>query len=500
MIPVPSVEQIRRADQYTIDHEPISSINLMERASSIFVNWFIGKYKDKSLPIVVFSGPGNNGGDGLCIARLLNNLKYNLVVYVFENGAYSKDFLEQLNKIRPFMEPVLINAVEIPTLDEQSIVIDAIFGSGLSREPEGIFKIVIDLINSKSAECVSIDIPSGLFADIPGSETYIHANHTITFQYPKQSFLLSDSEKAVGNLHIVDIGLNPYWAEKEHFRSHLIEKYDIVHRLKRREEFSHKGTFGHAFLIGGSYGKMGAMVLALRACLRSGVGKVTGYIPDSGNTILQISVPEAMCISDIGAKFNLKTPPEKSSYSGIGIGPGMGMHSDTISMMAKFIQRRDDPIVLDADSLNILAFNKELIKEVPKKSILTPHPGEFKRLVGEWLNDYDKLEMQKEFSSKYGVIVVLKGKYTSISTPDGNIFFNPTGNPGMATAGSGDVLTGIITSFLAQGYSPLDSAILGVYIHGMAGDLASSTFGIDGLIAGDIINELPKVFKDLKSK
>jgi NAD(P)H-hydrate epimerase len=330
-------------------------------------------------------------------------------------------------------------------------------------------------------------------ADKPSMGEIIQAHHTVTFQLPKLSFLLPGNGSAVGSWHGVDIGLNREFIEQSKSTYFLIEKNDIKGMLRIRSKFNHKGNFGHALLIAGSFGKMGAAILAARAALRSGLGLLTVHVPTCGYEIMQTSVPEAMTSVDSSATL-FSTVPTIEKFNCIGVGPGIGQDKQTVNALATLITQVEKPMVIDADALNILATNKELIPAIPKKSILTPHPKEFERLVGSWAHDVERIEKQIDFSCKTNTIVILKGAHTSVCTPEGMVYFNNTGNPGMATGGSGDVLTGLITSLLAQGCTPEESALLGVWIHGTAGDCASKIVGETGLIATDIINSLPEAF------
>jgi ADP-dependent NAD(P)H-hydrate dehydratase / NAD(P)H-hydrate epimerase len=494
MLKILSSAQIKALDEYTIQHEPIASIDLMERACSAFTAWFTSKFgPDKKVGIVC--GTGNNGGDGLGIARLLNNQGYNIKIWIVKGSMpESPDFKLNLERIRG-----KLSMFEISTQDDQglfsdrNILIDAILGSGLSRPAEGIYAQVIRCINNTQAIRVAVDVPSGLMADKLSSGEIVSADNTLTFQSPKLSFLLPQSGQYIGELYVVDIGLDKKFIADSDSKHFLLEQSDIHKLLKPRAKFSHKGTFGHALLMAGSYGKIGAAVLGTRSALRSGAGLITVHIPQSGYQIMQTSVPEAMVSVDADERI-LTTLPDVASYSAIGIGPGIGQDKKTISVLSKLLET-GKLLVLDADAVNIIGANRELIHLIPKNSILTPHPKEFERLVGSWKNDFEKLEKQVEFSVKTGAVVVLKGAHSSISSPDGKIYFNNTGNPGMATGGSGDVLTGVITGLLTQGYLGLDSAIIGCWVHGMAGDLAAARFGQISMSASDIADYLADAFR-----
>ena len=494
-------EQVRDADAYTIKHEPISSINLMERAATLCYNYIEKNYVSDTYHI--FVGPGNNGGDGLVIARLLAESDKNVNVYIVKfTDNYSPDFSENLKRLNAQNKAVVREIKDLykfPEFNEGDIIIDAIFGSGLSRPVQGFVADVIHKINEAENTVISVDIPSGLFGE-DNSENLLNniikADITLTFQFPKLAFLLPDNQEYVGKFEMFDIGVHKDYIAQTPTKYFYTEQSDI--KIKEREKFSHKGTYGHALLFAGSYGKTGALVLASRACLRTGVGLLSSYIPKTSYNIYQTAVPEAMCytFNDETASFST---PDLSVYSAIGVGPGIGKERLSLAVLTDVIQKNMQkvPMVIDADGLNLLSENKYLLKELPENSILTPHPGEFKRLVKDYNNDTEKLEKLKKLANKYKLVIVLKGAHTVVATPDGRLYFNTTGNAGMATAGSGDVLTGIILSLLAQKYNPLQAAVFGTYVHGLAGDFAADELGRNSLIAGDIINYLPKAFKKL---
>ncbi len=497
-------EQVKEADAYTIKHEPISSINLMERAATLCYNFIKENYFSNLYHI--FVGPGNNGGDGLVIARLLAEADKKVNVYILKfTDNFSSDFTENLKRLNSQNKASVREIKDLykfPEFNDEEIIIDAIFGSGLSRPVQGFVAEVINKINEAKNTVIAIDIPSGLFGEdnaenLPNN--IIKADITLSFQFPKLSFLLPDNHKYVGRFELFDIGVHKDYISKTPSKYYFTEQADI--KIQKRDKFSHKGTFGHALLFAGSYGKTGALVLASKSCLRTGVGLLTSYIPKTSYNIYQTSVPEAMCytFNDETASF---TTPDLSSYSAIGIGPGIGKDRLSLAVLTDIIQKNKAkvPMVIDADGLNLLSENKYLLKELPENSILTPHPGEFKRLVKNYNNDTEKLEKLKKIARKYKLVIVLKGAYTVVATPDGRLYFNTTGNPGMATAGSGDVLTGIILSLLAQKYNQLQAAVFGTYIHGLAADLAVNNLDENSLIATDIINYLPKAFKKLNLK
>ncbi|MEI6433569.1 MAG: NAD(P)H-hydrate dehydratase [Bacteroidota bacterium] len=506
------VHLIREADAYTIKHEPIADIDLMERAAGACADWLI-KNIDFDRKIMIFCGQGNNGGDGFAIARLLSLTGYDLHVFNLASlEKMSPSCLINFNRLKENHQKCRISDLSssspveeiiLPEIDNQTVVIDAIFGSGLTRLPEGRIARIIDHINSSGAVITAIDVPSGLFCDDTvrrsGNPSIIHADFTLTFSPPKLAFFFPENDRYVGDWKLLDIRLSPEFIDTAEVRNFMIEPGDIRGILKKRDKFAHKGRFGHALLICGSTGKMGAAILASHACIRSGAGLVTAHVPSSTNAILQTAVPEAMlsidsdndCFSEV---------PDLTAYTAIAAGPGIGTKSHTANALKMLIQQTQIPIIFDADAINILAENKTWLAFLPKGCIFTPHPKEFERLVGKIGNDFERNEMQRNFSFKNHCYIVLKGAHSATTTPDGRCFFNTTGNPGMATAGSGDVLTGIIAGLMAQGYSSLESSLAGVYIHGLAGDSALSSLGYEALIASDIIANLGKSFQQLYGK
>ncbi|MEZ0611522.1 NAD(P)H-hydrate dehydratase [Fibrella sp. WM1] len=491
------VEQIRQLDKYTIDHEPIAPIQLMERASQAFVDWFRMRF-DALTPVKIFCGLGNNGGDGLAIARLLLQANYIVEVFVVRHAPReSDDFAHNHRRLKLLINPHYVEKPgDMPTLRQKDVVIDAILGSGISRPVEGIVKVVVEAINRAPAQVVAVDIASGLYANQPNQpgEVAIQPDYTVTFELPKLAMLLPGNARWVGEWHMVDIGLHQRFIDQAPTPFYYTTDDEARLLLRRRDKFSHKGTFGHALLLAGSYGKMGAAVLAARACLRSGVGLLTVQVPRCGYDVLQTAVPEAMCRPDVNERV-LTGPsevdgPALADYSALGLGPGIGKAPETVRFLREVMTAFNRPMVIDADALNLIAEHRDLMGLLPENSILTPHPKEFERLTQRWQNDYDKLELLRDFAQRKQVIVVLKGAYTAVALPNGEVHFNSTGNPGMSTGGTGDVLTGVLTALLAQGYDPVEAAVLGVFAHGQAGDVAARERGQIGLTASDVIDGL----------
>ena len=493
-----NVDQIRALDQSTIKNEPVAPINLMERAALAFVDWFADHFPDTT-STKIFCGLGNNGGDGLAIARLLLERNYPVEVYVVRYAPReSDDFMHNHRRLKLVTDNVRYVEFpqDIPAIRHNEIVVDAMLGSGLSRPAEGIVKSTIEAINRAPAQVISVDIASGLYANQPNlpADTIIEPDYTITFQLPKLAFMLPKNGRYVGDWHIVDIRLHKRYIDLAPTPYYFTQPQDARLLIRKRDRFSNKGSFGHALLMAGSYGKIGAAVLAARACLRSGVGLLTVQVPRCGYAVLQTGVPEAMCRPDGHEHVLTGTSemegPDPADYSAVGIGPGIGKAPQTLAMLRQLLPALKRPMVVDADALNLLSENRDLLNYLPPNSILTPHPKEFERLTEPWEHDYQKLDILREFAKKYRIVVVLKGAYSAVATPDGDIHFNSTGNPGLSTGGTGDVLTGILTALLAQGYDSVEAAVLGVFAHGLAGDRAAGQHGPIGMTASDVVDAL----------
>ena len=499
-----TAEQIRALDKYTIEHEPVSSYDLMERAASLCYNFL--PYDDFLLARTVYiCGKGNNGGDGLAMARMHRQDEDGMAMAVIieHTKEGSPDFARNLYLLEDEgkVKVVHVRSMEdFPSIDENALIVDAILGTGLSRPLEGLLAEVVVHINCLSNHVVSVDMPTGLFADDNTKNDMglvIWADQTNTFHCPKMSMLLPETGNFAGRVEVLDIGLmdeemNPV------SKYEYVQLDDLQKLYKKRQKFSHKGNFGHALLVAGSKGKMGAAQLAAKACLRSGAGLLTTHVPACGLDIMQVGVKEAMCTVDVNQDYIIELP-NLSAFNAIGFGPGIGTEKDTANVLKRLLQDADARLVIDADGLNILAQNKTWLSFIPSGTILTPHPKEFERMAGSWETSEERLQLQLEFSAKYGVIVVLKGAHTTVTTPAGRTFFNSTGNSGMATAGSGDVLTGVVLGLLAQGYSPEVAAIMGVYLHGAAGDICAFNQAPEALLASDIVSNLGRAFDALRA-
>lgn len=491
---IPDIQAARAADAYTIENEPISSVDLMERAASQIYFWLMKKLKSKEVCIKIFCGKGNNGGDGLALARLLATQEiYAEVFIVHVSDSFSDDCevnYERLKEIPDVPMYGIFSNDDFPEIDDNDIIIDALFGSGLSRPLEGLAAEMVDYLNDNEAIRIAIDIASGLYADtINNGGSIFRADYTLSMQFPKMAFLYPENEPYVGKWEVLDIKIHPDYVENVDTMNFYTTDDVIGPLIHQRGKHSHKGTYGHALLIAGSTGKTGAALLASEACMRAGVGLLTTHLPKSAMMPLQIYLPEAM-ISVDRSDDCFSQVPDLQLYNAIGAGPGLGRADETVVALKRLIQEVKVPLVLDADALNIISENKTWLAFLPERTIITPHPKEFERLFGKTDDSRQRLELQREMSQKYKIIIVLKGANTSVTFPNGRCFFNSTGNPGMATAGSGDVLTGIILSLLAQRYTPEEAAIIGVFMHGRAGDKAAAEKGMEAMIASDIARNL----------
>ncbi len=496
---------VKEIDAYTIEHEPIESVDLMERAAGTIHEWIL-KHFDKSRPVKVFAGTGNNGGDALAVSRMLADSGFLVRVFLVRfSSRVSNDCginCRRLEEQNITFTTEIRNEQEFPSVHKSDLILDGIFGSGLNRPVSGTYLKLIKHINKNRPEVISIDIPSGLKGeDNSGNNVngIIKARYTLSLQFPKLSFFFPENENYIGKWEVLSIGLHKTIIKQTSSNYYFVSPGFIKSNKKIRNKFSHKGNFGHALLISGCYGKMGAAVLAARACLRTGVGLLTTHVPVKGIDILQTTVPESMLSIDQSDILFSGPPADIEMYSSIGIGPAIGCRNNSQKGLLELLRNFKKPIVIDADGINILGQNRDWLKLLPENSILTPHPKEFERLTGNAGTGYERHLKQIEFAREHKVIVVLKGAYTSIACPDGKCYFNPTGNPGMATAGSGDVLTGIVLSLLSQDYEPCIAALLGVYLHGAAGDFAREENGEESLIASDLIENIGKVFLSIEN-
>ena len=494
--------QIHELDKYTIENEPVKSIDLMERAAKA-ITQAITEVWGSATRVIVFAGPGNNGGDALAVARLLLDRNYDVTTYLFnitghlsEDCAINKKRLQD-KKAKAFIE--VIQEFEPPQLEADMLVVDGLFGSGLNKPLAGGFSSLVKYVNASPSKVVSIDIPSGLMTE---DNTYnvraniIRADMTLTLQHQKLSFLFAENQQFIGQLKVLDIRLSKEGTEKIDANYTLLDENSIRPLLKKRDPFAHKGKMGNALVVAGSYGMGGAAVLATKACLRAGAGKVTVHTPKSNYLTLQISVPEAVIQFDREETI-FSEAVDTEDFNAIGIGPGLGTSEQTAAALIAQLRRTQCPVVVDADAINILASRRAWLQQLPKGIIITPHPKEFDRMEGHSTDSFERLMKASDLAQRLNAYVVLKGHHTSLCLPDGHIIFNSTGNAGMATAGSGDVLTGIITGLLARGYDQKTACTIGIYIHGLAGDIAARELGEESVIASDLIQYLPQAFKRL---
>lgn len=495
-----SAPQLKDWDQYTILHEPIPSIQLMERASQACLEWILNNYSASNF-FTIYCGKGNNGGDGLALARLLATAGKTVQLHILEFGyPGTLDFQQNLARIHQF-PTIQIHYIQelnhLYPIKPDSIVVDALVGSGLNRPLEGLSKAVVSFINQCHNPVIAIDVPSGLFCDQSSMECeVIQATHTLSFS-PKLSFYLPENKARIGDVHLMNIGLAPNFLKETEARFELITRQLSLRYIKPRPLYSHKGNYGHALLIAGNTGKMGAGVLAARSAIRSGVGLLSCYVPFSENLIMQVAVPEAMTITEKMHHGFFNSNATSLPFHAVAIGPGFGTGPEQESLLEQLFNNYRKPLVIDADALTVLSNNVSLLKKIPPGSILTPHPGEFKRLFGESKNDFERIDLAIKMASTLKVVIVLKGHHTLVVSPQAPYYFNTTGNPGMAKGGTGDALTGIILALLAQGYSSIEASILGVFIHGKAGDLAAEKYTSFGMSTSDLIDSLGVAWKEL---
>ncbi|MDN3606175.1 NAD(P)H-hydrate dehydratase [Kaistella yonginensis] len=492
-----SAAQIKNWDSYSINIEPISALQLMERAANSCVDWMVESYEIND-SFSVFCGNGNNGGDGFAIARLLYLKGFEVALFTNQKQEYSENAWINLKKCQEITGIDIYDFERLSQFNfkENTIIIDALFGIGLNRKLEGENAEIIDVLNKLPFSKISIDLPSGLLADRITEQNALvfKADQTLTFQTWKKAFLHPETGIFCGKVHLLNIGLSEQFGAEEPSDDLVIDEEMIQNIYKLRSEFSHKGTFGKATLIAGSFGKMGAAVLATKASLKTGSGLTFVLAPKCGYDILQTSCPEAM-FSNGGENRIVNFDFEDDSV--LGIGPALGTDASTESSFLKFLKTHRNPMILDADALNILSKNPDNLKLIPKNAIITPHPKEFERLFAPTKNSFERLNLARQQAKELKIFIVLKDHHTQIITPDNRVFYNVSGNSGMAKGGSGDALLGILASLLAQNYSAENTAIFGVWLHGKAGDFAAEKYSKEAMLASDLIEEIGTVFKYL---
>ena len=501
--------QIRELDKYTIEHEPISSLDLMERAARVLTQAITERWA-AGTRVVVFAGPGNNGGDALAVGRMLAERGYTVDVYLFNITSHLSEDCTQnrrrLTELSATRRGSAITFTEVkqefdpPQLEKDMLVVDGLFGSGLNKPLTGGFASLVKYINASPAQVVSIDMPSGLMTE---DNTYnirqniVRATLTLTLGQKKLAMLFTENQPFIGELQVLDIGLSREGIEKIDAQFTMPDADDIRPLLLGRSPFVHKGNMGQALIIAGSYGMAGAALLATEACLRAGAGKVTVHTPKRNVAVIQMAVPEAVVQID-REETMFSDAVDTDDFQAVGIGPGLGTTEQTAVAMIAQLRRTQCPLVCDADAINMLANHRAWLQQLPRDIILTPHPKELDRLEGHSADSFERLSKARDLAQRISGYVLLKGHHSALCCPDGHIVFNTTGNGGMATAGSGDVLTGIITGLLARGYQRLEACTVGMYLHGLAGDIAAAELGEESLLARDLIRCLPKAFLSLK--
>lgn len=485
-----TADQIRQWDQYTIQHEPIASVGLMERAAAACTDWIL-QHCDYGKTFHIFCGNGNNGGDGLAIARMLINAQINTNIYILKPGKRSVDCTTNYKRLMDENLSVheISAAKDFPYINKEDSIIDALFGTGLNKPLDGITAALVNHLNSAAASIISIDVPSGLYADeTSAGNTVINAATTLSFQCYKKAFMMAENADKIGEVHILDIGLDKNYYQQTASSFSVINEELVQSIYQPRKKFAHKYNFGHALLFAGSTNMMGAAVLSAEACLRSGAGLVTVHCKPGTGQVIQTALPEAI--------VSTENEFEKISHkkAAVGIGPGLEINDENSTLLKAIISSATQPLVIDASALSLLASHLPLLKQRSSATILTPHTGEFEKLFGKAANDFERINLAIEKACELNCYIVLKGHHTLIACPAGSAWFNNTGNSGMATAGSGDVLTGIITGLLAQGYIPEHACVLGVYLHGYAGDMAAIKLSAEAMIAGDITRHIGAAF------
>jgi len=489
---------VKRIDAATVE-SGTASIDLMENAARAFVDAFLRLYRGDK--ILVLCGPGNNGGDGLAVARLLADKSLDVDVYCLKSDRYSEGFEINLSRLRERNTELrfIRDASELRSSGHANVIVDALYGTGLNKPLAEPAAGVVRWMNAQPAVRISIDVPSGMTEQPPAiSETMVNADHVVAFQIYRAELLLPRDAYSPLSISVVDIGLDEDAVSREATTHFLIEASDVKKMLRERRLFDHKWTYGHALLVAGSRKALGAALLATGACLRSGCGLVTVHTVRSGATALNALHPEAMFSPDAHDEM-ITGVNVKTKFTAVGIGCGVGRATETSTALVDVLAKSKVPCVIDADALNLLSEQHGWKALVPKGSVLTPHQKEFDRLAGDQPNDYERMQRQIALAVEMNCVVVVKGAYTRVALPNGLCCFNSTGTPALATAGTGDVLTGLITGLVARGYTSEDAAVIGVYTHGLAGQLAEEKFGIECVKASDVIDALPLAFKQLAS-
>ncbi len=493
--PVLSKKDLIEWDSYTIESQKISSLDLMENAVNSLLKYLLAEEILTNFNhILVLCGPGNNGGDGFLLAQKLQELDHDVTVFTHAEAKFSQDAEHNLSKFKQKFPNKIndLSKLENLELTQEFLVIDCLFGYGLNREIGMPYSLAIDRINAANVCVISVDLPSGLTTEIPTNGSIMRATLTPSFEVPKPVLLYPSNAKFTGKVKIIHIPLDQEFLVDKNFDYQWMTRSGIVELIQRRNASSHKGHYGHCLLIGGSKGSYGALLLMALAAARSGLGKLTLMISQEKQDFFyeQLPIAQQRYFEDFDNNFDF------SPYDAIAVGPGLGTDLEQVSFIQNLLSNSEIPLIMDADALNIVA-EKSLLKLLPQNSILTPHVKEFHRLFGQCDSDEKRLQKQKEMSLKHSIYIILKGRFSSISTPQGKVYFNSTGNSGMATGGSGDVLTGILAGLFSQGYSSIDTALIGTFVHGMSGDLAAKKFGEMSMISSDIIEHIADFLRDL---
>jgi ADP-dependent NAD(P)H-hydrate dehydratase / NAD(P)H-hydrate epimerase len=513
---VTTAAEMQALDRLAMDTYGIPGVVLMENAGAQVVRILWQEFPDlRARRVAVLCGRGNNGGDGFVIARYLHNVGVPVQVFILgelENiRGEARTHLEMLTHVgvapQAASTPESVQALGAQ-LAHYDLLIDALLGTGLKAEVSGIFQQIIAAMNASARPIVAVDIPSGLSADVGTLlGEHVRAHLTVTMALPKRGLLLYPAAEYVGKLVVVDIGFPAAVREQESVRCHVLEPQTIASQLSRRAADTHKGTYGHLLIVAGGLGKTGAAALASLAALRSGAGLVSLALPHSLNAAMEAKLTEVMTIplpeaeeGVLGAEAAKRVLEWLEGKSALILGPGIGTHPETVRSVHEVLRQVRIPVVLDADGLNALALAPQSPGEIHTPLILTPHPGELARLRQTTTAriQADRLTAARETAQVYHAVVVLKGAHTIVAEPDGTLYINLTGNPGMATAGSGDVLSGVIGALLGQGYTPSMAARIAVHIHGLAGDLTAAALGERSLIAGDLVDSLARAFQRIE--
>ncbi len=493
-----TAEEHGELDRATMQRDGIDATELMERAASAWARRFQEHYPDRSVSIAVVCGSGNNGGDGLVVARQLRVAGYSVYAFVVSSAPASAPNSRNQKRAHDVGVPLrkLGQKGDFGTLGKPDLIIDALFGTGLNRPPEGLAAQLVRAINAADARVIALDLPSGVFTDRATPGPAVCAERTLSLGYPKRALFAPANTRYVGDWELVGFEVDDQFVNQLPPGDRMLSPKEMAPLRRRRAANDHKGTFGHALVVAGSFGKMGAAVICARAVLRVGAGLVTTHLPRSGYEIMQISLPEAMCSVD-EHRYHFSGIGQTDGYAAVGVGPGLGTGAATTDGLRRLLKEFSSPMVLDADALNLLSRNPDLWALVPKNSILTPHPKEFERLFGRTADDFARWEEQRKQAVDRGLVILLKTGFTTIATPDGRLHFNTSGNPGMATGGTGDALTGMLTGLLAQGYPAIEAAQLGVYLHGLAGDLAAERLEQESLLAEDVVGHIGRAYRAL---